>query len=100
MSAVYRREDPDRPSRGRALGRITLNRPKALNALTLDMVRQMTGALAPGRTTPSVGAVLLDGAGERGLCAGGDIRALYESARSAGDAGRDVLARRIHARTR
>jgi enoyl-CoA hydratase/carnithine racemase len=66
----------------RALRRITLNRPKALNALTLDMAVTMTKYLRSWATDPEVGAVLLDGAGERGLCAGGDIRALYDAAKS------------------
>ncbi|MGC1354101.1 MAG: enoyl-CoA hydratase/isomerase family protein, partial [Xanthobacteraceae bacterium] len=51
------------------LRRITLNRPKALNALTLDMAVQMTPLLRSWAADPAVGAVLLDGAGERGLCA-------------------------------
>ncbi len=66
----------------RALRRITLNRPKALNALTLDMAVTMTKYLRAWATDPDVGAVLIDGAGERGLCAGGDIRALYDAAKS------------------
>src|SRR5690242_11383688 len=65
-----------------ALRRITLNRPQALNAITLDMAATMTALLRAWRSDPSVGAVLIDGAGERGLCAGGDIRALYEAAKS------------------
>jgi enoyl-CoA hydratase len=65
-----------------ALRRITLNRPKALNALTLDMSVAMTALLRAWAADPGVGAVLLDGAGERGLCAGGDIRALYDAAKS------------------
>jgi enoyl-CoA hydratase len=69
----------------RALRRITLNRPKALNALTLDMAVAMTKLLREWAADPSVGAVLLDGAGERGLCAGGDIRALYDAAKSGGN---------------
>ena len=66
----------------KALRRITLNRPKALNALTLDMAVKMTALLRSWAADPAVGAVLLDGAGERGLCAGGDIRALYDAAKS------------------
>jgi enoyl-CoA hydratase len=66
----------------RTLRRITLNRPKALNALTLEMAVTMTAFLRSWATDPEVGAVLLDGAGERGLCAGGDIRALYDAAKS------------------
>ena len=61
------------------LGRITLNRPQALNALTLDMVRIITPALAEFAADPGIVAVALDGAGHRGLCAGGDIRALYDA---------------------
>jgi enoyl-CoA hydratase len=61
------------------LGRITLNRPKAINALTLGMVREIVVILADWKTAPEVKAVLFDGAGERGFCAGGDIRALYDA---------------------
>jgi len=66
----------------RAVRRITLNRPKALNALTLDMAVTMTAFLREWATDPKVAVVLIDGAGERGLCAGGDIRALYDAAKS------------------
>jgi enoyl-CoA hydratase len=65
-----------------ALRRITLNRPKALNALTIDMVETMLGLLRAWARDDAVGAVLIDGAGERGLCAGGDLRALYDAALS------------------
>ena len=65
-----------------ALRRITLNRPKALNALTLDMAVAMTALLRSWASDPRVGTVLIDGAGERGLCAGGDIRALYDGAKT------------------
>jgi len=63
---------------GRA-GRITLNRPKALNALTYAIVGQIWAALTAWKDDPAVELVVLDGAGERGLCAGGDVRSLYES---------------------
>ncbi len=63
-----------------ACGHITLNRPKAINALTLEMVRDIYQALCTWKSDSSVGFVLIDGAGERGLCAGGDIRALYQYA--------------------
>jgi enoyl-CoA hydratase len=66
----------------RALRRVTLNRPKALNALTLDMAVTMTALLRSWAEDPAVGAILLDGAGERGLCTGGDIRVLYDAAKS------------------
>ena len=68
----------------KSLRRLTLNRPKALNALTLDMAVNMTAVLRSWATDPDVGAILIDGAGERGLCAGGDIRALYDAAKSGG----------------
>ena len=68
-----------------ALRRITLNRPKALNALTLDMAVAMTAQLRAWHDDAAVGAVLIDGAGERGLCAGGDLRALYDAAKSGDD---------------
>jgi enoyl-CoA hydratase len=66
----------------RALRRITLNRPKALNALTLGMAVEMTAHLRAWASDPDVGVVLLDGAGERGFSAGGDIRALYDAAKT------------------
>ena len=63
---------------GRA-GRITLDRSKALNALTLGMVRAIWAALLAWRNDPAVELIILDGAGERGLCAGGDVRSLYDA---------------------
>jgi enoyl-CoA hydratase len=63
---------------GRA-GRLTLNRPKALNALTYGMVTRMWEALNAWAADPAVEMVLLDGTGERALCAGGDVRSLYDS---------------------
>lgn len=62
-----------------AVGRITLNRPRVLNALTLDMVRSIRAALDVWRIEPSVAIVIIDGAGDRGLCAGGDIGAIHRS---------------------
>jgi len=70
-----------------AAGIIRLNRPKTINALTLEMTRGIVAALDTFETDPGVSLVLLEGAGERGLCAGGDIRGLYESAKSGGDLG-------------
>ncbi|MGB6537525.1 MAG: enoyl-CoA hydratase/isomerase family protein [Xanthobacteraceae bacterium] len=64
-----------------ALHRLTLNRPNALNALTLGMAETMTAQLRAWADDEAVGAVLIDGAGERGLCAGGDLRALHDAAR-------------------
>jgi enoyl-CoA hydratase len=67
-----------------ALRRLTLNRPKALNALTLEMAATMTAFLRSWASEDAAGAVLIDGAGERGLCAGGDLRALYDAAKAKG----------------
>ena len=66
-----------------SVGRITLNRPKALHALNLAMCEAMTEALLAWREDPAVQSVLIDHAGERGFCAGGDIRMIAES--GAGD---------------
>ena len=63
---------------GRA-GRITLNRPRALNALSYPMIAPMFDALRLWIDDPAVGLVILDGAGDRGLCAGGDVISLYHS---------------------
>lgn len=63
---------------GRA-GRITLNRPKALNALTYEQVGVIDQALDGWRDDPAVELVILDGAGERALCAGGDVLAMYDN---------------------
>ncbi len=63
---------------------IWLNRPRALNSLNLSMVQTMRTALEAFAADPAVSVVVLSGEGDRGLCAGGDIRALYEMGR-AGD---------------
>ena len=60
--------------RGR-VGHIRLNRPEAMNALELGMITAVTDALDRWREDDAVCAVLLSGAGDRALCAGGDIRA-------------------------
>jgi enoyl-CoA hydratase len=77
---VSRTDDVIVSRHGRA-GRITLNRPRALNALTHEMVRAIDAALTAFEDDPEVDIVVVDGAGDRGLCAGGDIRAIYEDAR-------------------
>lgn len=66
------------------VGRITLNRPKAIHALNRAMCEAMTEALLAWRGDAAVQSVLIDHAGERGFCAGGDIRMIAES--GAGDA--------------
>ena len=71
-----------------SVGVIRLNRPKAINAVTLEMFRDIDRALDAFEADPAVGLILLEGAGERGLCAGGDIRALYDSSKIKGDLGK------------
>lgn len=67
-----------------SLGRITLNRPKALNALTTEMCDGILAALRKYETDPAIGAVLFDGAGDKAFCAGGDVVMLHDSGK-AGD---------------
>lgn len=62
-----------------AIGLITMNRPKALNSLTLDMVVSMREHLLEWENQDAIKAVVIQGAGEKGFCAGGDIRALHDS---------------------
>ncbi len=63
---------------GRA-GRITLTRPQALNALTYDMALAIEAAVDGWRDDDAVALVILDAAGDKAFCAGGDIAALYDS---------------------
>ena len=72
-------------SQNGAGGIITLNRPDALNALTLSMVRDIAPVLEDWARDSAVEHVVIEGAGEKGFCAGGDIRALHDWGR-AGDA--------------
>ncbi|MFI1470095.1 enoyl-CoA hydratase/isomerase family protein [Streptomyces wuyuanensis] len=67
-------------TQGRA-GYITLDRPRALNSLTHAMVLRIDEALTEWEHDPAVETVVVTGAGERGLCAGGDIRAIHDDAR-------------------
>ena len=69
-------------------GIVRLNRPKAINAVTLEMFHDVDKALDAFEADPAVSVILLEGAGERGLCAGGDIRALWESSKVKGDLGK------------
>jgi len=63
---------------------ITLNRPAALNALSLSMIVELRDALHGFARDANVRAVIIRGAGEKAFCAGGDIRALYDSHRNSG----------------
>ena len=66
------------------VGRLTLNRPKAINALNHGMVRIMAEKLLEWSVDDTITAVVVDGAGERGLCAGGDIVSIYHDAKDGG----------------
>ena len=61
------------------IGRLLLNRPRALNALDLPMIRTIAATLHAWRDDPAVHAVVIEGAGGRAFCAGGDIRAMREA---------------------
>lgn len=69
-------------------GRITLNRPKAINALNFDMCRTIIAALQSWEFDPEIAAIIIDHSDGRGFSAGGDLRALYENL---GDGGGEVL---------
>ena len=62
------------------IGRITLNRPQALNALDFDMLHALAETLDAWRHVPDVHAIVIEGAGERAFCAGGDIRTIRDAA--------------------
>ena len=66
------------------VGLVTLNRPKAINSLNHGMAIRLAEALKNWEHDDSVHTVLLSGAGERGLCAGGDVIAIYHSAKADG----------------
>ena len=66
------------------IGFVTLNRPKAINSLNQSMVDGLRAVLTEWERDDAVSAVVLSGAGERGLCAGGDVVAIYHSARADG----------------
>lgn len=72
-------------STARGLGHLTLDRPRVINALDLEMVQSLDSNLDDWQNAHDVDVVLLDGEGDRGFCAGGDVRGLAEQIRS-GDA--------------
>jgi len=65
-----------------AIGHITLDRPASLNALTKTMCEEITHALQSFETDPEIGAVVVDGAGDRAFCAGGDVILLHDSGKA------------------
>src|SRR6202163_3439138 len=89
LAAAVAGPEPDLIARREgAVGIIRLNRPKTINAVTLEMFRDIDKALDEFESDPDVGLILLESAGERGLRAGGDIRALYEYSKVKGDLGK------------
>ncbi|GGI74698.1 enoyl-CoA hydratase/isomerase family protein [Shewanella gelidii] len=65
---------------GQFVGRVTLNMEKALNALNLDMVQQITKQLLVWQADEDLVCILLDGAGDKAFCAGGDVREIHAAA--------------------
>ena len=68
------------------MGLIALNRPQAINALSLEMIEGIQAALLRWQADPAIGAVLFTGNGPKGFCSGGDVRAARALV-VAGDAG-------------
>jgi enoyl-CoA hydratase/carnithine racemase len=68
------------PAAQRKLGRITLSVAATLNSLTLDMVDLLQAQLDAWRDNDDIGAIFIEGAGEKAFCAGGDVQALHQSA--------------------
>ncbi|UNZ16336.1 enoyl-CoA hydratase/isomerase family protein [Streptomyces sp. 891-h] len=83
---MSRTEPPVLVSTDGRVGRLVLNRPQALNALNREMVDRLSEALDAWERDAGIAAVVLSGAGERGLCAGGDIRGIHEDVRRGGGA--------------
>ncbi len=83
MHSVHENEDV-LVSVDRGVGLLTLNRPKAINSLTHPMVGTISAALTTWENDDAVRAVVVSGAGDRGLCAGGDVVAIYHSAKADG----------------
>ena len=79
---------------GGRIGVATLNAPKSLNALSLEMVHQLEAKLDAWAVDRSIVAVWLEGSGDKAFCAGGDVVALYRSLTEEGEnrgSGRDSL---------
>ncbi len=72
-------------AQGRRIGVITLNRPRQLNALNLEMCERMLSQLRTWGSDTGIALVLLQGAGERGFCAGGDVADVIRHVRAGGD---------------
>lgn len=72
---------------------VTLNRPAALNALSMDMVLTLSDITRDCAADPAIRALLIRGSGEKAFCAGGDIRALYQSYKTSGSLHREFFER-------
>jgi len=70
---------------------VTLNRPKALNALNLPMVRKLTPLLKTWRDNDLVDKVILKGSGSKAFCAGGDVVAIAKAGKEGGSLTRDFF---------
>lgn len=77
-------ETIDTPS-GHKIGLLTLNIPKAMNAMDLDMVKQLDSYLSVWHNDNKIAAVVMRGAGDKAFSAGGDIRKLYDSMKTKGE---------------
>jgi enoyl-CoA hydratase len=64
------------------VGRLTLDRPEAINALSLRMMVILDAVLRRWESDSQIDVVVLDGTGHRGFCAGGDLRVIYEDAQN------------------
>ncbi len=78
-----------------AVGLVTLNRPKALNSLTLEMIRAFQPKLDAWARDPSVSAVVIRGAGEKAFCAGGDVRAVWQAGKDGAEGERGELTKQF-----
>lgn len=74
-----------------ALGIVTLNRPKVMNALSLDMFTRFDAQLAAWAADPNIVVVLVSGAGERAFCAGGDVRSIWQAGQEGGSLTADLF---------
>ena len=70
--------------KNKGVAHIIINRPSALNAINLEMVRDMHTYLKEWATDDAIHVVVVSGAGEKAFCAGGDIRTLYKSMKEGG----------------
>lgn len=86
-----------------AVAEVEMTRPKALNALTLDMIRHFDPWLKTRAEDPETQSIVIHGEGEKAFCAGGDVRAIWDAGRAGGDLTATffreeyILNRRIHA---